>query len=112
MNYKTASDFEINCLVANKITGKDHNFTSGSFCVRTGRPACICCLDTVVLKDYCNSWSDAGPIIERKFIGLRFAEEHDFNCWMAESTSDPSISWLDKNPLRAICIVFLMMEGE
>lgn len=67
-------------------------------------------------KNYCNSWADAGPIIESKGISiLKFEGDH----WIA----DGKAYWVDgvewniggvgnKNPLRAAMIVFLIMMQE
>ena len=67
------------------------------------------------LPDYCNSWADAGPIAERHFISTQFMNGN----WMASvnpshETGFRAACFIEKkNPCRAICIVFLMMnEGE
>lgn len=62
----------------------------------------------------CNSWSDAGPIIEKHLICLAadvFAEPQDGGKWVAQ----PAYGWQHErvrhdNPLRAAMIVFLMMH--
>jgi len=60
--------------------------------------------------DYCNSWADAGPIIASNRISLRNRHEGD---WQAVNEWGVSHSYIDKNPLRAAMVVFLMMnEGE
>lgn len=75
-------------------------------------------------KNYCNSWSDAGPIIAGNFIAIvpayEFQDESEERLkltgrWGAESISEEAKSLVarDQNPLRAAMIVFLMMqEGE
>lgn len=52
----------------------------------------------------CNSWSDAGPIIEQKKISLEFV-----GMWRA-STYEGIEREANENPLRAAMIVFLMMQ--
>lgn len=60
----------------------------------------------------CNSWADAGPIIENHLICLAadvFAEPQDGGRWVAQ----PAYGWdservRSNNPLRAAMIVFLM----
>lgn len=60
--------------------------------------------------DPCNKWADAGPIAEGNRISVRNRHEGD---WLAVNEWGASHSYIDKNPFRAICIVFLMMnEGE
>lgn len=64
--------------------------------------------------DPCNSWADAGPIIEKHLICLAadvFAEPQDGGRWVAQ----PAYGWGSErvrsdNPLRAAMIVFLMMQ--
>lgn len=65
-------------------------------------------------KDYIGSWADAGPIIQNSGISiLKFGADE----WMA----DPAAHWvdgaewqvdgvIDRNPIRAAMIVFLMMQ--
>jgi hypothetical protein len=80
MNYSEMLDFEINCWVQ-EVTGKR--------------------------GDYCNSWADAGPIIENNHIGI----EHDGDCWLCVCFSENgSFESEHDNPLRAAMIVFLMMQ--
>lgn len=56
--------------------------------------------------DPCNSWADAGPIIERERITL----DSDIDVWFAR---DDNCCHTHENPLRAAMVVFLMMqEGE
>ncbi|TIM24823.1 MAG: DUF2591 domain-containing protein [Mesorhizobium sp.] len=81
------------------------------------------------LPDYCNSWGDAGPIIEKHGISLYRIDENDnpfikdeevvglwFSCGpMVAGYGDPEpikdgLSCQHKNPLRAAMITFLMMQ--
>ncbi|KNA29515.1 hypothetical protein ACO03_11470 [Pantoea ananatis] len=110
MNYSEMSDFEINRSVA-VIQGFDcsvrqHFGEAGLSTVRT----------TEGSVDYCRSWKDAGPIIEKQMICLAadvFAEPQDGGKWVAR----PAYGW-DKeavrsdNPLRAAMILFLQSREK
>jgi len=56
--------------------------------------------------DPCNSWADAGPIIEQNRISI-VEQAQD---WCAEGRGIYPIP--DKNPRRAAMIVFLMMQEQ
>lgn len=58
-----------------------------------------------VAFDPCNSWADAGPIIQKCRITL----DADLDIWFAR---DENNVHTDENPLRAAMIVFLMMQEE
>lgn len=96
-NYSEISDFEINKAVAT-LQGYDTDVTqhfgdAGLSTVKT----------TEGRVNYCNSWSDAGPIIEQCRITL----DSDFDVWFAR---DDNHCHTHANPLRAAMIVFLMMQ--
>jgi hypothetical protein len=121
MNYSEMTDFEINCEVARKlgfieITGYQY-----------GSRKKVCFADGDEPKDVsegfssqpcdfnpCNSWADAGPIIEKHLICLAadvFAEPQDGGKWVAQ----PAYGWDSErvrsdNPLRAAMITYLMMS--
>lgn len=108
MNYAEMSDFEINKAVA-EAQGYDTKLIQffglqGLSKVRT----------TERFFDYCNSWADVGPIIEKHLICLAadvFAEPQDGGKWVAQ----PAYGWdservRSENPRRAAMIVFLMMQ--
>lgn len=67
--------------------------------------------------DYCNSWSDMGPIIYQHSISLVLDGDHNtavknFECFNGEGggfTGDYEHE--HTNPLRAAVIVYLMMNG-
>lgn len=67
------------------------------------------------LKDYCNSWADAGPIIQSSKISIIhdcMAEPQDGGCWLARPTYGyEKEKARNDNPLRAAMIVFLMTKG-
>lgn len=101
MNYEQMSDFEINKSVAGAlgvkwyivagrmITGSDGSYT-----------------------DYCNNPADAWPVIVDNGIGIE--QNHSQTKWIARSFSvgltEQAYAFVDKNPLRAAMIVFLMMR--
>lgn len=93
MDYESLSDFEINKLVAIK-SGKIKRSKTDKYFLNYG-------------PDYCNSWADMGPIIERENISLLSPE----SCIPSWDATHKGILHVDKNPLRAAAIVYLMM-GE
>lgn len=108
MDYSKMSDFEINKAVGES-TGEALNTEETlNLVIRnsTGRRF-----------DPCNSWADAGPIIQQNNISLLKCERMD--SWVAGSSywvdgAEWSVDWLsdDKNPLRAAMIVYLMMHDK
>lgn len=66
------------------------------------------------LKNYCNSWADAGPIIQDNDISLISRRANGE--WKAElflcrkDIFDTYATCFQKNPIRAAMIVFLMMK--
>lgn len=91
-NYSEMSDFEINKEVA-IATGLDlSGVTQENYWMYN-------------MKDYCNSWADAGPIIEK----FRITIDSDTDVWFA---SDDKHCHTHYNPLRAAMIVFLMMMKD
>lgn len=120
MNYSEMTDFEINKAVGEIVL-------EGKWACK---PGCAGnqsdswhygSVDTFVtpyppLPDYCNSWSDAGPIIEKHLICLVadvFAEPQDGGKWVAQ----PAYGWDSErvrsdNPLRATMILFLQTREK
>jgi len=98
MNYQEMSDFEINAEVG-ALTGEAKNSEPMLNLVIRGNGRKF---------DPCNSWADAGPIIQENRISL-FASD-DEGKWMAQFINYKTVH-MDKNPLRAAMIVFLMMKG-
>lgn len=114
-DYSEMSDFEINCAVALNLGAKD--LGDGIFVGEYWRYDIGEHVKNKFKFDPCDSWVDAGPIIQDNLISLspRCAN----NEWKAsihigrEDIFDKYVSSWDKNPLRAAMIVFLMMkEGE
>lgn len=111
MNYQEMSDFEINCRVHFRNYDK-LRFEKGKFYYsnRSGREMVIGkYLYKFDRPDYCNSWADAGPIAEENEIGVVKV----LNGWCATNdyATHEGVFFVDRNPRRAICIVFLMMKG-
>ena len=99
MNYDDMSDQEINLEVAR------FSFDSSWLDRHYGKEGMV--------PDYCNDWSDAGPIMIENKIGIETTATS--NEWMARtcSTSMSNMKFRchkGKNPLRAAMIVFLMMK--
>lgn len=114
-DYSQLSDVEINMMVC-KVLGLE---LSSYARIMKCDDATVLLDDNKTLVDYCNNWSDAGPIIVKNSIALFEAwSVKDCNLWTA--TTDLDMSWLgygddgidyrDKNPLRAAMIVFLEMQ--
>lgn len=101
MNYEEMSDFEINKTVCLAL-GYDVSGVTESINQMTD-----------AVKDYCNSPSDAWPIIVDNEIGVTPHGEkcmaNNFNPSNVGSYQVQTMSY-DKNPLRAAMIVFLMMK--
>lgn len=68
-------------------------------------------------KDFCNSWADAGPIIEENKISIN---AHGSNGWIAWKNTGKNLEEISSNrhqfsgisvrPLRAAMECFLMMK--
>jgi len=109
MNYSEMTDFEINKAVGEIVLeGKwackpgysGNNSTSWYY----GS------VDTFInpyplLPDYCNSWADAGPIIDKHKIDLVWYEIDA--CWGAHKGMPCAY---EKSPLRAAMIIFLKTQ--
>lgn len=70
--------------------------------------------DNKTLVDYCNNWSDAGPIILKNCISLVWdcAEDGSSDWWNAFDRFDDCRVQYQSNPLRAAMIVFLEMHDK
>lgn len=73
------------------------------------------------LPNYCNSWADAGKIIDKCGISVAFDEDEqewvafgkfDFDKCGWDMIVEPESYYQHKNPLRAAMITFLMMNEE
>lgn len=111
MNYETASDFEINKAVAEALYGPDSIHADGC-----GERFLHVINDHGMWSpDYCNNPADAWPLITANGISLYSPEStgmKDF--WLAEKfypkVDGEKVGWFDKNPLRAVAVVFLKMQ--
>ena len=94
MNYSEMLDFEINKAVA---------FHIG--------------LSTVIAAENlefnpCNSWADAGPIIDQYGIGLMPLKRDLPKAWDISAGLLSNTDYKHENILRAAMIVFLMMQEQ
>lgn len=117
MKYSELSDFEINSAVHNALMAEPYQLHFlGANVIRWVKDGSDIKTEAVkygknTLKNYCNSWTDAGAIIAKNKISLAF----DGSEWWA----DASACWVDGcewsidckaadfNPLRAAMIAFL-----
>lgn len=60
----------------------------------------------------CNSWADAGPIIEKFGIGLMPFKKSPAKAWPLSVGLLSNASVEHENPLRAAMIVYLMMHDK
>lgn len=109
-NYEDMSDFEINKLIAEWIGFGYFGF----YKQEGGKVRCNRCGGEMVTLDYCNNWSDIGPIIEKYGITLEYdcdieAESEWWNCIGFGDSG--RVEWnYTSNPKRAAAICFLMMQ--
>lgn len=107
-NYSEMSDFEINCEVLAFIEPDVAHMQISS----DQKSFYHCGYDgngfyETTIPEYCNSWADAGPILQEYQISLIATGDK----WKACAVCD--YYFKDNNPLRSAMIVFLMMkEGK
>lgn len=58
----------------------------------------------------CDSWADAGPIIEKNAIGIMPFKKGESEAWSLSAGLLSNTKFKHDNPLRAAMIVFLMMQ--
>lgn len=110
MNYSEMSDFEINGMIAES-TQKFGDYTQArglTFIHEYGEPVGefgALCLGWKEF-DPCNSWADAGPIIEKENISLTCHQSRDE--WAAIFNRHCMAA--NNNPLRAAMECFLMIK--
>ena len=110
MNYEDMSDFEINVEVANALSVDFETHEQGVY-VSIKRDDCNV-VSVAGIVDYCNNWSDAGPVMVENKIGIETTAISIE--WIARtcSTNMSNMTFRchkHKNPLRAAMIVFLML---
>lgn len=94
MNYEEMSDDEINYEVAK------HSFDAAWLERHYGKEGMI--------PDYCNNAEDAWPVIAENRISLKI---WGWSEWVAYSDGSSRIKeCMNKNPLRAAMIVYLMLK--
>ncbi|MGP1148184.1 phage protein NinX family protein [Serratia sp. CY49633] len=101
-DYSKMSDFEINKSLA------EHEGVRGFHCENIGDASALRFQNWKEL-DYCNNPADAWPIIAENKINIDFRDSIKAGP-MARLCRDNGIYAVDKNPLRAAMIVFLMMK--
>jgi hypothetical protein len=105
-DYSKMSDFEINKAVA-ACLGVEVQGWNGKIFGSVERK-----IDNVTsvigVIDYCNSPSDAWPIMDEHKIGLAFVNGE----WRASSVKAGYHEYSDKSSLKAAMIVYLMMKDE
>lgn len=117
MNYEEMSDLEIN----QSVTGLIFDCEEWAL-TQCGKYFYHCGVDGGAyvdreVVDYCNSPSDAWPIVYKNRINL-ISPVETREAWVASHTrgggnwSVNDLSVVDKNPFRAAMIVFLMMRDD
>ena len=119
MNYSEMSDHEIDIEVAKKLginwylRPSDNRNNVGIWVYGEnddGKTA-------IELPNYCNSWADIGPIIEKYGIDIEWPEDHLGSIGSCkkyrQGATDIIVEFkLKSQALRTAAIVFLMMEVE
>lgn len=109
MSYSEMTDFEINLRVS-LLQGYDANVKQ-----HFGEAGLATVKTTEGMLDFCNSWADAGPIIEKNLIALKPASLFvgGYRWFASKGEGDFGKKTADDNPLRAAMILFLMLkEGK
>ena len=63
----------------------------------------------LIVKDYCNNWSDIGPIIDREKIDLTYLGY--YKVWLAANQDDSNKEQAE-TPTKAAALCYLKMKGE
>lgn len=123
MNYSQMSDVDIAVLVGRHVSKDGQSLVgiNGRACIHEYAPAIgnfgEMCLGWKEF-DPCNSWTDAGPIIEKYRITMN-AQFGGWFCFVSTAKTMEQLeegnhhfSHMHDNPLRAAMIVFLMMNED
>ena len=103
MNYSEMTDFEINRKILEKTSGvKPLGYAHNA----DNRSAGIVKSNHYHWYDFCNSWADAGPIIEKENISLTCHQSRDE--WAA--IFNRHVMSAHSNPLRAAMECYLMKK--
>lgn len=100
------SDAQINMMVCKKLGLGLSSYAR----IITQDDATILLDDNKTLVDYCNNWSDAGPIIVEHRINIEWHEWKNGIFRPYALNNETMKSRYDTNPLRAAMIVFLEMQ--
>lgn len=100
------SDAQINMMVCKKLGLGLSSYAR----IITQDDATILLDDNKTLVDYCNNWSDAGPIIVEHRINIEWHEWKNGIFRPYALNNETMKSCYDTNPLRAAMIVFLEMQ--
>lgn len=114
MNYSGLSDFEINKLVAEALGESVTDNQSASLKVKSSSVLISSICGGSCERNYCNNPSDAWPVIIENKISLTY----EMNEWAASTGFNVDSNgithyrlWeMNKNPLRAAMIAFLMIK--
>lgn len=104
MNYSEMTDFEISKAVGSAIGINWENLDSNYHALSIWDDGELCVFDP------CNSWADAGPIIQDNAIGIMPFKKGPSEAWSLAAGLLSNTTVKDNNPLRAAMIVFLMMQ--
>ena len=120
--YEEMSEFDINKLVAEKL---GRNVSSEQWMHLGDRDENLVIIDTsskssrIVNRtfdtaDYCNRWSDMGPLIESSGISIVYMLEDGWDSHALidddDRGYDEKYNFTHKNPLRAAAITYLLMQ--
>ena len=104
-NYENVSDSELNTMVADLRGGYAGNVHGSESKVKVSDPDSGGLFYMEV--DYCNNPSDAWPIVMEYKIDIQHRDGFNTPCAKHCEHMYP-----DKNPLRAVMVVFLMMQEQ
>ena len=103
---ESMSDFELNLIVCEKFIPVIVEDNQSEDC------SSVMVNDIVNMYplDFCNNWSDCGDLIEECNIGL---DPTDFGGeveWFAKPEFSNEVLTMDKNPKRAVTIVYILVK--
>ncbi|HEY7864616.1 MAG TPA: phage protein NinX family protein [Psychromonas sp.] len=90
------SDFEINKIAA-ELNGMDYSGVSEQMKHDYNMP------------DYCNNWSDMGPLIHRYKIAMT-PQGWNTTLWSASTSINCDMTSISSNPLRAAAVVYILIK--
>ncbi len=114
INYETASDFEVNKKLANLMNVKWSCSPSASpngQWLFTNKYKEIEG-ESTPLPDYCNNWSDIGPLIESYLIELEYLDGFGWTASAAPNQDCASSCYDNPKRAAAICIIKLLESKQ